>query len=220
LSLKSLPSFDSPSAREGRPDEPFPQLDDDFIAHVRWPADITRRRNVDVVRDAPIIGNDIEELAAALQGADDLGSPAFEYADNRSGILSIISRSQTFGFDISPYQDAVFVQGSGRRILRNGDLFEPRIVRLEKPFSLPVDPNPSRDQIGLPWYDIAIPLNAGDLAGLLQLAQDALEFLLLAGAQSEQPKQLGYMHREMQPLPTGFITLAARLNFKQNVCYS
>ena len=163
---------------------PFAQLDHHFVAHVRGPADIARRRHVNVVRHARIVGNDVEKLPAPLQRADDLRAPAFQDADDRSGILSIALRSQTLRFDISPYQNAVFVQGGGGGILRNGDLFKSRIVRLEKPFPAGLIPN-LPDQIGFPrsLMKILFRRQLPDCSNAR-----GTNFLLLIGRQIELPE--------------------------------
>ena len=89
------------------------------------------------------------------------------------------------------------MQGCGRGILRNNDFFESRIVRLEEPFTLAIDLNSSRDQIGLAGGHVAISLEADDPSGLLQRTQDTLEFLLLTGPQAEVSEEFRNIQRNV-----------------------
>ena len=43
---------------------PFAQFDDHLVADARGPAHVARRRHINVVRDARVIGNDVEKLFA------------------------------------------------------------------------------------------------------------------------------------------------------------
>ena len=49
---------------------PFGQFDDYFVALDGSPADISRRRNINVMADAGIVGDDIKEFTAPAQGAN------------------------------------------------------------------------------------------------------------------------------------------------------
>src|SRR5690242_5868118 len=66
-------------------DFPLAQLYDYLVADTRRTADIARFGHIDVVRHTRVIGEDEEELAAALQGPDDLGATAFENANDGTG---------------------------------------------------------------------------------------------------------------------------------------
>ena len=46
----------------------------DFVANIRRPPRVARRRHIDIVGNARVVGNDEQELFAALQRADDLRS--------------------------------------------------------------------------------------------------------------------------------------------------
>ena len=76
---------------------PFAQLDHDLVADVRGPAHVARLRHINVVRDARVIGNDVEKLPAALQRADDLRAPPFQNADHRAGVRLGASGRKPFG---------------------------------------------------------------------------------------------------------------------------
>ncbi len=176
---------------------PFPQFHHDFVAGVRRPADVTRRRHIDVVWNARVVRNNIKKLIAPLEGADDLSPPAFQDADNRAGVLAVALWPQSAGSHVPPHEHAVLVQSRGRGILRDNDFFESRIVRLEEPFTLAVDLNSSGNQIGLAGGHVAISLEADDPSGLLQRAQDTLEFLLLTGPQAEVSEEFRNIQRNV-----------------------
>ena len=67
---------------------PLEQIDDDLVADVRGPARVARRRDVNVVRNARIIRDDVKKLLAALQSADELGAGPFEDAHDAASGLS------------------------------------------------------------------------------------------------------------------------------------
>ena len=89
------------------------------------------------------------------------------------------------------------MQGGGSGIFRDNDFFEPRIVRLEETFTLSVDLYSSGDKIGLAGGHIAIALEADDSPGLLQRAQDTLEFLLLTWPQAEVSEEFRNIQRNV-----------------------
>jgi hypothetical protein len=88
---------------------------------------------------------------------------------------STASGAQAFGPDIAPHQHAVFVQRRAGGAFRDGDFLEAGIVRLEKALALAVHPDAARNQIRLARLDVAVALDAGDAARLLQFAERALQ---------------------------------------------
>ncbi len=61
------------------------KLDDDFIADVGGASDIAGLRNVNIMRNARVVGNDIDKARAALERADDLRAMTFEHAQDSAG---------------------------------------------------------------------------------------------------------------------------------------
>jgi hypothetical protein len=117
-----------------------------------------------------------------LQRADDLRAFAFEDADDRTGfLLHAAIGSQPARADLAPNEHAVPMQRRAGVAFGNHDLLHGRIVGPQKPFALAIDLNRARDEIGFLREDVAIAFGAGDLAGLLQLAQLRLQLLLAVG---------------------------------------
>ena len=170
---------------------PFAQFDHDLVADVGRPADVARRRHVDVVRHARVIGNDVKKLPAALQGADDLRPAPFQDADDRAGFLGRAFRAQAPRADVAAHQHAVFVQRGGRGVLRDHDFLQGRVVRLQKSLALAVDPDAAGNEVRLAGQDVAVALGAGDAARAFQSAQDALQFLLAVRRPAQVPEQFG-----------------------------
>ena len=82
-----------------------------LFTDLRGPAHITRLRHVDVVGDAWIVRNNIEELLALLQRAHNAGGLAFENADHRAGVFLSLAIPESLRTNVTPHEDAVFVQG-------------------------------------------------------------------------------------------------------------
>ena len=137
------------------------------------------------MRHPRIIGNDEEKLPAALEGADKLRPVPFQHTDHGTGRRPGGFLPQTRGADVAADQHAIFVQRGGRGILRNGDLLQRRVVRLQKSFALPVHANPAGDQVRFPRQNVAVALDAGEAASLFVLPQHLLQFLLLPGREAE-----------------------------------
>jgi len=171
--------------------------DSHLVADVRGPAQIARFRHVQVVGDARIIGDDVEELPSALQRADELRAPPLQDANHRAGAGFGVIMAQALGPDIAPDEHAILMQSCAGRALRDCDLLEAGIVRLQKAFALAVHANSSRDQVGLARLDIAMALDACDTPALFQCEQHALQLLLARGRQPQPPEQLGHVCRNV-----------------------
>ena len=176
---------------------PFAQLDHHLVANARGPAQVARLRHINIVRDARIIGNDVEKPPSPLQRADHLRAPSFQNADHRARVRLGGAGAQSLWPDIASHQHAIFVQGRAGRALRDGNFLEAGIVRLEKALALAVHPDPARNQIRLARLDVTVALDARDAARLLQFAERALQHLLTVGRQPKQPEQLRHIGRDV-----------------------
>ena len=70
-----------------------------------------------------------------------------------------------------------------------------------KPLPCAVHADAAGNQIRLARQDVAVALDARDLARLLQFAEHALQFLLAVGRQPEQPEQFRHIRRDVIFLP-------------------
>ena len=174
---------------------PFAQFDDHFVPCPCRPAHVARWRHINIVRNARIIGNDVEKLPALLQRADNLRAPAFQNADDRAGVRFVFAK--IFPAHLAAHQHAVFVQRRAGGAFGNGDFLETRIVRLEKTFARAVHADAAGNQVGFAWADVTIALDARDRAGLLQLAQHGLQLLLVRRRQAKQPEQFRHIRRNI-----------------------
>ena len=92
--------LDDLAFRVGMAGFPAAQLNHDFIADIGRAADIARWWDVDILRHPGVIGDDVEELPAFLEGADQLGATAFEDANDGAGAFLRLASAQPFGADI------------------------------------------------------------------------------------------------------------------------
>ena len=112
----------------------------------RRPAHVARRRHINIVRHARVVGDDVERsVVLCAQRADDLRALAFENADDRAGVL--IAVAEIFPAHVAAHQHAVFVQRRAGGAFGNGDFLEARIVRLEKTFARAVHADAAGNQI-------------------------------------------------------------------------
>ncbi len=169
---------------------PFAQFDHHLVPDLRGPADIARRHHVDIVGNPRVVGHDVEKLPAALERADHLRAATFQDADHRPGGGRGRLRSQSLRTHIASHEHVVLVQGGGGRAFGNDDFLEVRIVGLQKTLALAVHANPPGNEVRRARLDIAIALDAGDAAGLLQLTQDALQLGQAVGRQAQSPQEL------------------------------
>ena len=156
---------------------------------MRGPTHIARFRDVDIVRHARIVGNDVEKAIAPLQRADELGSTAFQDADHRSGLLGGRRGLQSPLGHVASNEHAILVQRRRGGVFGNGDLLERGIIGLKKSFAAAIDPNSTRDEVRLVGQDITIALDPCDLPGLFKFAQSLLQVLLAVGRQTEAHQQ-------------------------------
>ena len=132
-----------------------------------------------------------------MQRADELRAPPFQNAHHRAGFRRLGAGPETCPPHVAPHQHAVLVQRRARRVLRHGDFLEAGVVRLEKAIARAVHPDAARNQIRLARLHVAIALDARDLAGLLQLLEHGLQFLLAMRRQPEPPEQFRHVQRDV-----------------------
>ena len=149
-------------------------------------ARVARRRHVDVMRDARIVGNDKEELFATLQGADDGGARALQDAPHRAGGFGRLAAAG----DLAPHQHPVSIEGGAGGVFGHDDFSLRQIIRFQKALALAVDAEAARHKVRHARLDVAIALGAEDLPVLFQVAQGLLQRLLLVGTQPQRLQQL------------------------------
>ena len=176
---------------------PFAQFDHHLVADARGPAHVARFRHINVVRNARIIGNDEEKLFVPVATCRRSACAAVPECEPPCRFPPRPRRDASPGPDIAPHQHAVFVQGRGGRAFRDDDFLEAGIVRLEKAVALAVHADAARNQVRLARQDVAVALDAGDPARLLQFAEHALQLLLAMRRQPEQPEQFRHIGRDI-----------------------
>ena len=107
---------------------PFAEFDHHLVPHPRGPAHIARWCHINIVRNARVVGNDIEKLFALLQRADDLGAAAFQNPHHRAVLL--VPGAEIFPAHLAPHQHTILMQRRTRGAFGNGDFFQRRIIRL------------------------------------------------------------------------------------------
>ena len=147
------------------------------------------------MRNARVVGNDVERSAALLQRADHLRAFAFENADDRAGFLVAVAK--IFPPHVAPHQHAVFVQRRAGGAFGNGDFLERGIIRLKKTLARAVHADAAGNQIRLARADVAVALDARDLAGLLQLLEHGLQLLLAVRREAQQAQQFRHVRGDV-----------------------
>ena len=112
--IRRTEHLDDFAFRVGMPRFPFAQLHHDLVADARGPANVTRRRHINVVRHARVVGNYVKKLAAPLQRADDLGPLPFQDANHHARLLLELAGRQSFRPDIATHEHAILVERRGR----------------------------------------------------------------------------------------------------------
>ena len=164
---------------------PTGQLDHDLVTDSGRSAGVFCRRDVDVLLETGIVGNDVEKLLTLFQRADELGAPALKDADDFASLVFFFLLPFPLRFSFETNEDAVIVHRGAGLVGRDGDFSLSRGIREEKSAATPGDLDSSWNEIGLPGQDIAISLDACDLAGALEFFENGLEFLLLAALETE-----------------------------------
>ena len=126
---------------------PLAQFHHHLVADERRPAHVTRGRHVNVMRHPGIVGHDVEKFAALLQRADDLRPLPFENANDRTRFLTRTISAQTARPAFATHEHAIPVERGRGRFLRNHDLLQLPVVRLQKAFALAVDLDAARHQV-------------------------------------------------------------------------
>ena len=152
------------------------------------------------MRHSRVIGDDEKKLPSALQRADDLCPPPLQDADDRAGFLGRAFRAQAPGPDVTAHQHAILMQRRGRGVLRDHDLLQFRVVRLQKPLALAVDPDPAGNEVRLAGQDIAVALGTGDAARTFQSGQPLLQFLLARRRPAQVSEQFRHVSRHITVL--------------------
>ena len=168
---------------------------------------IARLRHINVVRQPRIVRDHVKELPASLQRAHQSRAFAFQDPNHPAGVFLRAAMRQPLRFDLAPHQHAVFVHRCPGRALRNGDLLERRIVRLEKSPAGAIHANLTRDQVSLPRHDVAIAFDPCDAPLLLQRAQHALQLLLPIRRLPQPSQQLRDVERDVIFPPQQFQNL-------------
>jgi len=163
---------------------PFAEFDDDFVADASGSADIARFGDVDIVWDTGVIGDDVEELTAALERAYDLGSATFENADDGAGAGFVGGGSEACGANVASDEHTILVERGAGGAFGDGDFFELAVVGLKEALALTIHPDAAWDEVGFARLDVAIPLEACDVAGLFEGTEGPLEILLAWGEEA------------------------------------
>ena len=184
-------NFDDFALGAHLPGLPFPEFHDDFVADIGPTTDVAGFRNINVVGNPRIVGNDVTEAGTALECADDLHPATFQNADDRSGGGIGGAGAQAFGPDIPADQDAVLVQGGSRGIFRNDNLLQARFIRLEESFARAVHPDAPGNEVSFLRGDKAVVLDSGEASGALQGFEDGVQVATAGGREVKLSQQLG-----------------------------
>ena len=165
---------------------------------LRRPPGVARRRHVDVLGDARVVRDDVKELPAALQRADQLRPRPLQDAHHPAGGLLRSLPLWDARANIPPHQHMVPVHRRRGGIQRNPDGRHLRIVRLQETHPRPVHADAARHQVSVERQRVAAALfDAGDLPVALQPRQHVFQFPLLAGPQPELPAQFRGIERRV-----------------------
>ena len=100
---------------------PLAQLHDHFVALLRRASGVARRGHVDVLGDARVVRDDVKELPAALQRADQLRPRPLQDPDHAAGGLIPLIPPRDTRENIAPHQHMVAVHRGRGGILRDAD---------------------------------------------------------------------------------------------------
>ncbi len=150
---------------------PFAQFDHNFVAVTRRPAQIARRRHINIVRNTRIIRDDKKKLLALLQRADDLRALALTDAKTTVRVLGI-AFAKMFSSHIAPHQHTVFVQRRDRDFPGMAISLRLASSSCKKTFTRhAVHADGTGNQVGIAGPHIADAFDLGDVAVAFQLAQ-------------------------------------------------
>ena len=178
---------------------PIVEADDHFVADIGRRLDPGRLRvgHYDIMRDARIVGCDVEVGAAAMQRARDGGGTALEDLDDAAGFLAgfqekrevaLVARAQADD-DLVALQRRAGVLGrdEDRGLARFGGLALGR----DHSGALLAETDFARDEVGLLRDAKAVALNHGELAGADEMADFGEKELTLLGIQPPFLRQAG-----------------------------
>jgi hypothetical protein len=117
-----------------------------------------------------------------------LGALTLQNADDTAGFRRTVVPAKTFSPWIAPNEDSIFMQGGAGIAFGDGNLLKLRIIRLQKSFAGAIHADASRNEVGFDGGDVTIAFDAGNFAGLFELAQGGLQGLLSMGWLSQQPE--------------------------------
>src|SRR5829696_5524875 len=158
--VRGAEHFDDFTFGTGMARLPFAEFNDNFITDLRGPANVARFGHIDVMRNARIVRNDVEELAAALEGANNLSPAPGQNSDHFSGVVLGRLRASAAGPNVTPDEHAVFVQSSGGGAFGDGDFLEAGFVRQQEAFALAVDANAPGNEVGFAGKDVTVAFDA------------------------------------------------------------
>src|SRR5881394_2720277 len=153
------------------------------------------------MRDSRVVRNDVEKSRTALECADDLRAMPFKHAQDRARVARLFTGARRAQLNVPTHEHAIFVHRRPGGAFGNGDLLQRRIVRCQESLALAVHADSSGNQIRHAREQVAITLDAGQLASLLQLTDGALQFLLALGRQPKQPEQFRHVRWNVRFLP-------------------
>ena len=156
------------------------------------------RRNLDVnvVDDARIVRDDVEEVFRLLQSPDDRIVRAFEDANHPALGASLAAFRARVTF-IAGDPRHHFVAVHRRAGIFGGDekILLARLPRRKKGVARLVNVQRARDEIRLRGQDVAVFPDAGDFPGLLELPQHLVQSHANAALPAESFSQLDFVER-------------------------
>jgi hypothetical protein len=162
---------------------PFDKFDDHFVTDVCRASDVPGSGNVDIVRDAWIIWNDIEGIATTLEGADELLAVALENANDGAALGGAFAMS-TARAAITTDENTILVKSSAGVVFGNRNFFECGVVRLEETSARTSHADAAGNEINLAGKDITITLYADDLTGMLECMKELFKFAFVSRRQA------------------------------------
>lgn len=144
---------------------PGEDFDDDFVADLGFAADVFGFGDDDLVLHARVIGDDVEDVFALGEGADEAAAFAFEDADDSAGAgFRGGGAAEAGGADVEADEDAVTVHGGAGGVIGDGDFFEAGSVGLDEAAALAGELDDAGDEVGLFGGDVAIVFGEQDAA--------------------------------------------------------
>ena len=178
----------------------FPRFetDDDFIAAARRLRERRLRRNLDVnvVDDARIIRNDVEEVLRLLQSSDERIVRAFEDANHPAlSAIPTAFRARVTFIAGDPRHHFVAVHRRAGIFGRDEKILLSRLLPRKKCVARLVNMQCARNEIRFRGQDVAVFPDAGDFPGLLELPQHLVQSHANATFPAESFSQLKLIER-------------------------